>query len=219
MGLMDGLLPLWQLLLTGFLFIAGLVLAYRDADWARLRRDQVLQHSFFGAAVALGCFWQLRAGVLPGLSVHLFAMTAVTLVLGWGLAVFAGLIALLISVLGGVESLSSFAATGLVTVMVPALVSHGIMLWERHCNFRNFFAYIFICSFFGAGISVAIAGCAMVLLLWTGGAYSAYELVHDYLRYLPLIILPEALINGMIIASLMVCYPERLLTLDQGRYQ
>lgn len=219
MGLTDDLLPTWQFLLTGLLFLVGLALSYRQADWRRLRLDQTLQHSFFGAAVALGFLWQLRAGVLPGLSVHILAITTVTLMLGWALAVYAGLIALTISVLAGAETVAAFPATALVTVMLPAGLSHAVMLWERRRGFRNFFAYILVCGFFGAGLAVAVAGCVMVGLLWLSGAYTGYQLIHDYLRYLPLIIFPEAFINGALIASLMVSYPQRLLTLDQRRYR
>src|SRR5690554_7223945 len=89
---------------------------------------------------------------------------------GWALAVLAGLLALVITVITGREPLMMFAANGLVTVMVPALVSHGIMLWGRRRNFRNFFAYIFFCGFFGARLSVAAAGVVMCLLLWTRSA-------------------------------------------------
>lgn len=218
MGLTDGLLSPGLMLLSGLLFVAGLALAFSHADWQRLRRDQALQHSFFGAAVVLGFLWQLRAGVAPGLTIHIFAITTVTLMLGWGLAIFSGLLALLISAVIGTEPLRFFAANALVTVGIPALVTHQVMLWERHRGFRNFFAYIFVCGFFGAALAVAAAGAAMVAMLWFSGAYSWYELVHDYLRYLPLFLLPEAVINGFIVTGLMVFHPERLLTLDVRRY-
>ena len=218
MGLTDGLLSTWQILLTGLLFLLGLFMAFRDANWRRLRQEPALQHSFFGAAVVLGFLWQMRAGVAPGLSIHIFAMTTVTLMLGWGLAVFAGLIASAISVITGNEPLAMFPVNGFITVMLPALVSYLIVFWEREHGFKNFFAYIFFCGFFGAALSVAVAGSIMVGLLWFSGSYSWYELVHDYVRYMPLFILPEAIINGFVVASLMAFHPERLLTLDVRRY-
>lgn len=217
MGLIEGLLSPWLVVLTGLFFLLGLGQAFRYADWQRLRRDPALQHSFFGAAVILGFFWQLRAGLSPGLTIHIFAMTTVTLMLGWALAIYAGLIALVISAVIGSESIPMFGATALMTVMIPALVSHSVMLYERR-HFKHFFAYIFVCSFFGAAIAVAVAGCLTVGMLWLSDAYSWYELVHDYLRYLPLILLPEAVINGMVVTGLMVFHPDRLLTLDVRRY-
>lgn len=219
MGMTLNLLSSSQWVIATGLFLVILWLAAGRVDWQRLKRDQALQHTLFGAAVVLGVLWQIRAGLSPGLTIHIFGMTAVTLMLGWELAVFAGLMASLAVVVTGREPWQLFAANSLITVMVPALVSHAIMRWERRRSFRNFFAYIFFCGFFGAAISVAVAGVSMVLMLWSSGTYSWYDLVHEYLRYLPLIMLPEAFVNGTVVTGFMVFHPERLLTLDPRRYR
>lgn len=219
MGITDNLLSTGQWFLTLALFLLILVQAARSVRWQALRSDSALQHSFFGAAVALGFIWQLRAGIYPGLAIHIFGITAITLMLGWALAIFAGLLALVITVITGREPAIMFAANGLVTVMIPALVTYGIVLWERHRNFSNFFAYIFFCGFFGAGISVAVAGLVMCLMLWTSGVYEFSELVRNYLRYLPLFMIPEGFVNGTVVTGLMVFHPDRLTTLDQRRYR
>ena len=219
MGMTENLLSTGQWLVTAVLFVVILIAAVRGADWKAFRNDNATQHAFFGAAVALGFVWQLRAGISPGLAIHIFGLTVITLMLGWALAVLSGLLALVITVVTGREPLVMFAANGLITVMIPALVSHGIMLWERRRNFRNFFAYIFFCGFFGGGLSVAVAGVAMCLLLWTSGTYTFDNLVHEYIRYLPLFMLPEGFINGVFVTGLMVFHPDRLSTLDQRRYR
>lgn len=219
MGMTENLLSTSQWIITLLIFVVILVRAVRSIDWQALRKDNALQHSFFGAAVVLGFVWQLRAGISPGLAIHIFGITVITLMLGWALAVLAGLLALIITVITGREPLLMFAANGLVTVMAPALVSHWIMLWERRTNFRNFFAYIFFCGFFGAGISVAAAGIVMCLMLWTSGVYTFDQLVHEYLRYLPLFMIPEGFVNGTFVTGLMVFHPDRLTTLDQRRYR
>ncbi|MBI44162.1 energy-coupling factor ABC transporter permease [Marinobacter lutaoensis] len=219
MGMTDNLLSGSQWLVTAVLFVLILIQAARAVDWRAFRKDDALQHSFYGAAVALGFLWQLRAGISPGLAIHIFGMTVITLMLGWGLAVFSGLLALVLTVVTGREPLLMFAANGLVTVMVPALVSHGIMLWERHRNFRNFFAYIFFCGFFGAALAVASAGLVMCLMLWSGGVYTLDVLVDEYIRYLPLFMLPEGFVNGTFVTGLMVFHPDRLTTLDPRRYR
>ena len=219
MGMTENLLSTSQWIITLLLFLVILVRAVRSIDWPALRKDNALQHSFFGAAVVLGFVWQLRAGISPGLAIHIFGITVITLMLGWALAVLAGLLALVITVITGREPLIMFAANGLITVMVPAIVSHGIMLWERRRDFRNFFAYIFFCGFFGAGISVAAAGGVMCLMLWSCGVYTFDQLVHEYIRYLPLFMIPEGFVNGTFVTGLMVFHPDRLTTLDQRRYR
>ena len=219
MGMTENLLSTSQWIITLLLFLVILVRAVRSIDWPALRKDNALQHSFFGAAVVLGFVWQLRAGISPGLAIHIFGITVITLMLGWALAVLAGLLALVITVITGREPLIMFAANGLITVMVPAIVSHGIMLWERRRDFRNFFAYIFFCGFFGAGISVAAAGTVMCLMLWTSGVYTFDQLVHEYIRSLPLFMIPEGFVNGTFVTGLMVFHPDRLTTLNQRRYR
>lgn len=219
MGMTENLLSTSQWVITLLIFLVVLVRAARSIDWQTFRKDNALQHSFFGAAVILGFVWQLRAGLSPGLAIHIFGITVITLMLGWALAVMAGLLALVITVITGREPLIMFAANGLITVMVPAIVSHGIMLWERRRNFRNFFAYIFFCGFFGAGIAVAAAGTVMCLMLWASGVYTLDELVHEYIRYLPLFMIPEGFVNGTFVTGLMVFHPDRLTTLDQRRYR
>ncbi|WP_372994929.1 energy-coupling factor ABC transporter permease [Marinobacter sp.] len=219
MGMTENLLSTSQWLITLLVFLVILVQAVRSIDWQAFRKDNALQHSFFGAAVVLGFVWQLRAGISPGLAIHVFGVTVITLMLGWGLAVLAGMLALVITVITGREPLLMFAANGLITVMVPALVSQAIMRWERRRDFRNFFAYIFFCGFFGAGISVAAAGIVMCLMLWTSGVYTFDQLVHEYIRYLPLFMIPEGFVNGAFVTGLMVFHPDRLTTLDQRRYR
>ena len=219
MGMTENLLSTTQWVITAILFAVILLAAVRSIDWQALRRDTAMQHTFFGAAVVLGFLWQLRAGISPGLSIHVFGITLVTLMLGWGLAVLAGLLALVITVVIGREPLVMFAANGLITVMVPALVSYAIMLWERQRDFNNFFAYIFVCGFFGSAIAVAVAGVVMCLMLWTSGVYTFAVLVHEYLSYLPLFMIPEGFANGAFVTGLMVFHPDRLTTLDQRRYR
>ncbi|AMQ88945.1 MULTISPECIES: energy-coupling factor ABC transporter permease [unclassified Marinobacter] len=219
MGMTENLLSTSQWLLTAVVFVLVLLAALRSVDWQALKKDNATQHSLFGAAVVLGFVWQLRAGISPGLAIHIFGITVITLMLGWALAIISGLFALVITVITGREPLLMFAANGLVTVMVPALVTHAIMLWERRRDFRNFFAYIFFCGFFGAGLSVAAAGVLMCVMLWSSGVYTFETLVHEYLRYLPLFMIPEGFVNGVFVTGLMVFHPDRLSTLDQRRYR
>jgi len=219
MGMTENLLPpgLWYL--TNAIALVVFVFALRAVPWRRLMADPSLQHILFGAAVALGFLWQMRAGIAPGLAIHLFGITLLTLMMGWGLAVVTGLLALAVTAIMNVEPWINFGTNALICVFVPALVSHGVMLFERWLALRNFFGFIFISGFFGAGASVLAASGAIALLLWVGDVYTPGKLVHDYLRYLPLFVFPEAFINGTMVAALTAFHPDRLLMLQQHRYR
>lgn len=75
MGMTENLLSPLQLIVTGLIFLLVLVSVVRGIDWAELRKDTALQYTLFGTAVVLGFLWQLRAGISPGLSIHVFGMT------------------------------------------------------------------------------------------------------------------------------------------------
>ncbi|MDX5334870.1 MAG: hypothetical protein LPK13_02160, partial [Marinobacter sp.] len=62
MGMTENLLSTSQWLLTAVVFVLVLLATLRSVDWQALRKDSVTQHTLFGAAVALGFLWQLRAG-------------------------------------------------------------------------------------------------------------------------------------------------------------
>ncbi|WP_148861764.1 energy-coupling factor ABC transporter permease [Marinobacter fonticola] len=218
MGLTPDLVGAGWLWLMNLVLVIVVGLSIWHADWAQLAVERSLQHSVFAAAVLLMLVWQMRAGLSPGLTIHIFGITAVTLMLGWAFAILAGTVALVFMVILGKESLIMLGVNGIITVAIPAFVSYGIMLWERSRGFRNFFAYLFVCGFFGAAIAVASAGLCMVFLLWVFGVYDWETLVHEYVRYLPLIMLPEAFVNGTVTSGLMVFHPQRLLTLDESRY-
>lgn len=218
MGLTPDLIGAGWLWLMNGLLVAVMGLAVWQADWAQLVVERPLQHSLFATIILLTLVWQIRAGLSPGLTIHILGMTAVTLMLGWALAILAGLTALLFTSLLGDEPVTMLGVNGIITVAIPAFVSYRIMLWERSRGFRNFFAYLFVCGFFGAAIAVAAAGTTMVMLLWITGVYDWETLSHEYVIYLPLIMLPEAFINGTVISGLMVFHPQRLLTLDETRY-
>src|SRR5690554_7464019 len=72
MGMTDNLLSTGQWLFTALLFVLVLIAALRSVDWRAFRNDDAAQHTLFGAAVVLGFVWQLRAGISPGLAIHIF---------------------------------------------------------------------------------------------------------------------------------------------------
>ena len=47
-------------------------------------------------ALVLAILWRIKAGILPGLELHILGVTAVTLILGWRLAIFASSLASLL---------------------------------------------------------------------------------------------------------------------------
>lgn len=218
MSLTQGLISGGWLWAASLLVLLALLLALKLAPWRVLAQERRLQHLLFGATVALMLMWTMRAGISPGLGIHFLGITTLTLMFGWDLALLAGTLALLGMTVIGQESWDTVSVNVLCSVVVPALVSTAVLRLVEAKLPHNFFIYLFLCAFFGAGIATAAAGLVMALLLWVDGVYPWSKIYLEYVRYLPLIIFPEGLLNGIIMTAMMVFHPDWIRTFDARRY-
>lgn len=212
-------------LITGFWFwfaqagYFGLLgFALWSAPWSTLFSNRQLQHLFLGATVGLMLLWQMRAGISPGLGIHFLGVTVLTLMFGWDLAIFSASLALLGTTLIGQEGWNGFAVNGLCTIVIPAFVSYRILRWVEAKLPTNFFIYLFLCAFIGAGVATLCGGLSMSFLLWIGDVYSGEKIYQEYIQILPLIMFPEALLNGIMMTGMMVFYPDWIRTFDAKKY-
>lgn len=188
------------------------------APWKVLFDNVRLQHLLLGATVALMFMWSMRAGISPGLSIHFLGVTALTLMFGWDLAILAASVALLGMTLLGKESWDGFSANGVCSILVPVLVSYLILRYVEWKLPKNFFVYLFLCAFLGAGVASASAGLSSAFLLWLNDVYTWAKIEHEYIRYLPLIMFPEGLLNGIVMTGMMVFLPDWVRTFDAKVY-
>jgi len=207
----------WLWLLHGT-YLLALLVALWHAPWRILNSNIRLQHLLMGGTVALMAMWALRAGISPGLSIHFLGITVLTLVFGWDLAILAASLALLGMTLLGLESWQGFSASAVTSILIPVAVSYGILRFVEWKLPRNFFVYLSITAFIGSGIAVASAGLSSAALLWLNDVYSWEKIQHEYVIYLPLIMVPEALLCGGLMTGLMVFMPDWLRTFDSRVY-
>ncbi len=213
-GLLSGPLQ-WPLHL---LYLLALAVSVWRAPWKVLVSNARLQHLLMGATVVLMLMWSMRAGISPGLSIHFLGVTALTLMFGWDLAVLSASLALLGMTLLGKESWDGFAANGICSIVIPVLVSYSILQYVERKLPKNFFVYLFLCAFIGAGVASASAGLSSALLLWLTDVYSWAKIEHEYVSYLPLIMFPEGLLNGILMTGMMVFLPDWVRTFDAKVY-
>lgn len=208
-------LALWLALplAAGLLLLAG-----RDAGWHALRQHRGAQHFFFGAVVVLAILWSLHAGIRPGLHFHLYGLTAATLLMGWRLALLAGALVQLLLVVSGKLWWAAAPYQFVLAVAVPVLCSYAFwwQVWQRLPH--NPFVYILIAGFLNAGLAQMATDIAQSLALWAQGIYSLAALWHDFLRYLPLMMFPEGVVNGMFITGMVVFHSRWLSTFDDESY-
>ncbi|RTL54327.1 MAG: hypothetical protein EKK46_08255 [Rhodocyclaceae bacterium] len=217
MNFPDHLFPAGWGLPTNGLFLAVLLAALWLAPWKRLM-NSTQSNVWAGSIVVLCLMWSLRAGVQPGLNLHLLGATALTLMFGRSLALI-GLTLVLAAVTfnrgGGWEY---FGLSALLTIACPVLVAEAVRkLVERHLP-ANFFVYVFFSAFFGAALTVLAVGLLSTLTVWLAGLYTLDKLLADYLPYYLLLGFAEAWLNGAIITLMVVYAPHWVGTFDDRRY-
>jgi len=218
MSLTEGLLNGPWLWIVHLFYSSALLIALYRLPWLVILKSRSLQHLFFGLTVLIMVMWTMRAGISPGLGIHFLGITCLTLILGWDLAIVSATLALLAMSVIGLESWSGFTVNGLCSIVLPAISSYLVLQWvERHLT-KNFFVYLFVCGFFAAALSAAVAGSSTALLLLLDGVYDWPKLKLEYFQYLPLIMFPEALVNGILMTGIMVFYPDWIRTFDAKAY-
>ena len=200
------------------LYAPVLAWAVLRSPWVELFADRRRQHLLFGTVFALFMLWLVRRDFDTGVSYHFIGMTAVTLLLGWPLAIVGGFVAQLGLMMLGRQDLAAIGINGLLLIVLPVLITEGVALRVERAQPRNPFVYIF-CSGFLAAALAALACLLLGLgLLWFDGLFAMPEWLEDFIGYLWLIIFPEAFINGTVISALVVFCPEWLETFNRTRY-
>ncbi len=210
-------LPLPWLLSGHGLFWLVLAWAVRRAPWWHLRDSESL-NILLGMAVAVLTLWLLRAGLTPGLSLHLLGATLLTLMFGWQFAILALTLVLLAVTVNDGHSLAALPVNAVVMVLLPVAVSQGVYRYVDRRLPDNFFVYIFLCAFFGAALALAAVGLASTMLHLAAGSHALEYLVDHYLRYYLLLVFPEAFVTGMCMTLFVVYRPQWVSTFDDARY-
>ena len=189
----------------------------RTAPWRRLA-DASQLNVWLGSVVVLMLIWSMKAGVKPGLNLHLLGATALTLMFGRQLAILGLSVVMAAVTLNGAAGWDPYALNVLVTAVFPCLAAHALLrVVERYLP-ANFFCYIFCAAFFGAAIAVVATGLLASLVLWLAGVYTAEMLLNDYLPYYTLLGFAEAWLNGAAITLMVVYYPDWVGSFDDRRY-
>ena len=176
------------------------------------------QHLCLGGAIVLVPLWTLRAGLHEGLEIHFLGLTSLTLLLGWRLALLAPCLTLLILAYFGVIPLTDIGWQALIGVALPVATSWLLFLGSWAWLPRHLFVYLFVAAFLGGALSISAKVIASALLMGVSGTYSWHTISADYLSIWPLLLFPEALLNGMTMTLLAVYRPYWVNTFFDREY-
>ncbi|MCQ1057404.1 hypothetical protein ACQKPX_12105 [Photobacterium sp. DNB23_23_1] len=214
---MSGALSGFQL--AGFVATAViLVLGFPRDFWPKFRAEKDYQHWVLASMVVLFLLWSLKAGLSDGLQVHFLAMTTVALCHGWRIAVLIGVIPTLLLALFGLLPIVEIGNYLLVSVIFPAWLSFYLFRLAYCYLARHLFVYIFVAAFLNGALTIAAHQLLNGTVMWLSGLYSWYYIVDNYLVLTPLLLFPEALLNGMAITLLVVYQPQWVRTFHDNDY-
>ncbi len=199
------------------LYLPVVVLALWRAPWARLR-DNVTAHLFLGSCVGVLLLWVLKAGIAPGLNVHLLGATWLTLMFGWSLALLGMSLVLLGATVAGASGAGAFALNALVLAVLPVLTAHGLHRLVERTLPHQVFVYLFASGFFNAAATIATSALAASALLLMSGAYTWQQLADNYLPYALLVAFPEAFVTGAGLSYFVIYHPQRVATFRADVY-
>lgn len=200
-------------------FVLVLLWSVRTAPWRRLA-DSGQLNVWLGTIVVLMLMWSMKAGVRPGMNLHLLGATTFALMFGRQLAIL-GLTVVLAAVTfnsGGGLGWAPFAINALVMAVLPVVMASAVLRFVERFLPANIFVYFFVGAFFNAGLVTLVTGVLASLLLAAAGVYTVDTLSTDYLPYFILLGFAEAWLNGAAITLMVVYFPHWVGTFDDRRY-
>lgn len=199
-----------------FAYILFVFIAVKPV-WHQLAESKI-QHLVFGSAVAVSFLWWFRTGIHDGLEIHFLWLTALTLILGWRWALLSSLIALTVVAVIGIVPWQDIGLIGIIGCIIPVLFSYFVYLITYHKLPRHFFVYIFVCAFFTGAATIALKMFLFSVFYYQIGAYDWMTLSDNYLILIPLLLFPEALLNGMTMTLGVIYRPEWVATFYDKQY-
>lgn len=198
-----------------FVLVTGIAI-YR-APWYHLQERDSL-NILLAMIVGVMVVWTMRAGFAPGLDIHLVGATLLTLMFGWEFATLAIILVLIVHNFYVDTSWLALPVNALLVGALPSIVSQGIFRLSDRLLPNNFFIYIFVCAFFGAAIAVSCIVLVTSSVHWLSDTYSWSFVWQNYTRYIPLMMVPEAFVTGMLMSLFVIYRPQWVSSFDDSRY-
>ncbi|WP_087023000.1 energy-coupling factor ABC transporter permease [Thaumasiovibrio subtropicus] len=194
---------MWQVL--GWLGWILILLCFFPKEWLpKLRQDTTYQHFVYSSIGAVTLLWCLQAGVVEGLAIHFLLVTALTLCHGFRIAMWMTIVPTLsMAVFKGV-SWQDIGLYGLCYGVIPCVFSEMVYQLTRRYLAHHLFIYLFVAAFFNGALMMVVT-----MLAVSGWQYVVHDMAfaviwYNYLSFMPVLLFPEALLNGMVMTLLVI---------------
>ncbi|UTW44638.1 energy-coupling factor ABC transporter permease [bacterium SCSIO 12696] len=178
------------------------------------------QHLVLGSVIALVLIWKLAARLQDyDFGIHLFAVTAVVMLVGVSPALIISALALVLyTLIEPAIGWSTYAVNFSLGLLPPILASGACLKIVSRLPQKNLFAYMLGVGFAGAIAARLITTLLVYGLMVVSNEPALVKIADTYLPWMLLITFPEGFINGMIISGVTVYCPHWVRSFDEERY-
>lgn len=198
--------------------LLGLLLSLLSINWVLFRQSPLLQNLSLGGIAVLSFIWSLSTKLELGLSIHFLGITTLTLMLGLRYTLVAGALLVGLNQFISEYSIQLTSAIYISHIIIPATLTYVVYAYIYHRLPRHPFVYIFINAFLAGAMAIGATHLAHAMWAWAAGYLSWDNIWQNYLQITPLVMFPEALLNGMAVTLMVVYKPDWLKTFSDAVY-
>ncbi|MCP5190610.1 MAG: hypothetical protein H6988_09500 [Pseudomonadales bacterium] len=211
-------LPGWMVLASSLLMLTACAAAALLAPWAAIRAVPARLHLVLGGAIFCLLLWLMSVHMVAQLWLHFIGISCLVMLLGLRLALLAGALASFLYAIIIGESLLGVPTAWLLTVLLPGAVSRLVLYAVARLRSKNLFLYMLGGGFCGGMLAMLAMAAGSLLVFWLIGARDWLQSALENWSLISLVLFPEGFINGMLITTLTVFYPQLVKTFDDIHY-
>jgi uncharacterized membrane protein len=212
------LLPGWMILASSLLMLLACSAAALLAPWASIRAVPARLHLILGGAFFCLLLWLMSVHMVEQLWLHFIGVTCLVMLLGLRLALLAGALSSVLYAIVIGESLQGVPTAWALTVLLPGAVSRLVLYAVARLRSKNLFLYMLGGGFCGGILSMLAMAVGSLLVFWLIDAGDWLQAALENWALISLVLFPEGFINGMLITTLTVFYPQLVKTFDDNHY-
>lgn len=213
-----------QLFTNDLLWLANVLFAYilyraaTRAPWRKVLNNAFMVNALVGMTIGAFFFWQLNAGIRPGINFHILGSTLFMLMFGAHVATVTLALVMLATWLYADMGLISLGLNGLLMIAMPVIFGEWLLRFSKRNMPKNLFLFVLWNGFACGAFTILLNVAATSLLLMALTPYTWPEIQHHYLRAVPVIVLAEAFTTGMMITAFTVFQPEAVMNFSDEEY-
>jgi uncharacterized membrane protein len=204
-------------LLGWLLFIPALAIALRSLR-RRFLPESSQQHAWLAGIVVVSVLWLLQVKTGDGLYFGMFGAALFALIFGWARAIVGLALALALYTAMTEGAWANLGINGLLFAVLPAVLACALQRQLERSLPQNVFVFIIGNGMFVTLAATAVTSLVMLLASLPAATPAAAARVGEYATYSLMLAWGEAVVSGMIFASLVIFRPAVVLTYREEMY-